>query len=325
MGCPCSVTATFSTEGETIRTQGRFEREYRYAGTSLKSICRHPTPKELTALTYDPSGNRIGEEVSSKSTSYWLWPTTVMNYKTTTQFDNLDRAYRVTDRVGLVTETRYFADGLVESTTQAPGTPLARTTKYEYDGLQRTRLVSRLIKPATPATPAVFETTQTTYDAVGNLRELTDPAGNVTEFSYDATYRKTGDATLARLALLGSPQLVTRAYQYDKQNNLRLVTDRNGRQTQYDYDDLDRRTSEKWLGATGNGYVATFSYDLAGNLEFARDAYGATPHTSVAYDLDALYRPKTITTRLPGVAPTASPARFDSQVGYAYDLAGNRE
>jgi len=59
----------------------------------------------------------------------------------------------------------------------------------------------------------------TNYDAVGNLRELTDPAGNVTEFSYDATYRKTGDATLARLALLGSPQLVTRAYQYDKQNN----------------------------------------------------------------------------------------------------------
>ncbi|MFN7813217.1 MAG: hypothetical protein ACK5SI_11220 [Planctomycetia bacterium] len=92
------MTATFSAEGETIRTQGGLEREYRYAGTSLKSICRHPTPKELTALTYDPAGNRIGEDVSSKSTSYWLWPTTVMNYKTTTQFDNLDRAYRVTDR-----------------------------------------------------------------------------------------------------------------------------------------------------------------------------------------------------------------------------------
>jgi hypothetical protein len=44
----------------------------------------------------------------------------------------------------------------------------------------------------------------------------------------------------------------------------------------------------------------------------------------VGYDLDGLYRPKVVTTKLPGVAPTTAPARFDSEVGYAYDLSGNR-
>ncbi|MFN7811325.1 MAG: hypothetical protein ACK5SI_01525, partial [Planctomycetia bacterium] len=60
-------------------------------------------PPVLTAFTYDPAGNRIGEEVSSKATSWWLWTTTVMDYKTATQFDNLDRPYQVTDRTNLVT------------------------------------------------------------------------------------------------------------------------------------------------------------------------------------------------------------------------------
>jgi len=246
-----------------------------------------------------------------------------MDYKTSTAFDNLDRPYKVTDRTNLVTETSYFADGLVESTTQASGTAESRTTNYEYDGLARTRVVKRQ-RDNSPQGGPVYDVTTTKYDAVGNLVSLTDPAGNVTEFSYDRAYRKTGDATLARLQPTGSPQLVSRSYQYDKQNNLRLVTDRNGRQTQYDYDGLDRRTTERWLGATGNGYKATFAYDLAGNLKSADDQYGTTPYSSVGYDLDGLYRTTKLTTKLPGVAPTTAASRFDSEVGSTYDVAGNR-
>jgi len=276
----------------------------------------------LTTLTYDPSGNRIEEVATSVAISDGV-STTLMNYKTTTQFDNLDRPYKVTDWTGLVTETVYLADGLVESATQASGTAEARTTEYGYDGLARTRVVKRQRGNTAEGAP-VYDITTTKYDAVGNLRELTDPAGNVTEFFYDRAYRKTGDVTLARVQPSGSPQPVSRAYQYDKQNNLRLVTDRNGRQTQYDYDGLDRRTTETWLGDTGNGYVATFQYDLAGNLKSAEDQYGETKHSSVGYDLDGLYRPKVVTTKLPGVAPTTVPARFDTQVGYSYDLSNNR-
>ena len=70
--------------------------------------------------------------------------------------------------------------------------------------------------------------------------------------------------------------------------------------------------------------MASFVYDLAGNLKSAADAYGTTPYTSVGYNLDGMYRTKTVTTKLPGVAPTAVPARFDSEVGYSYDLSNNR-
>jgi RHS repeat-associated protein len=265
-------------------------------------------PPVLTAFTYDPAGNRIETVATSLG----------MDYKTSTTFDNLDRPYQVTDRTNLVTLTAYLADGLVESTTQASGTAESRTTNYDYDGLARKRIERR------QRVGGEYDVTTTTYDAVGNLVSLTDPAGNVTEFSYDRAYRKTGDATLARLQPTGSPQLVSRSYQYDKQNNLRLVTDRNGRQTQYDYDGLDRRTTERWLGATGNGYVATFAYDLAGNLKSADDQYGTTPYSSVGYDLDGLYRTTKVTTTLPGVAPTTAPSRFDSEVGSTYDVAGNR-
>jgi len=37
-----------------------------------------------------------------------------------------------------------------------------------------------------------------------------------------------------------------------------------------------------------------------------------------------MYRPKLVTTKLPGVAPTGMPSRFDSQAGYTYDPSGNR-
>jgi RHS repeat-associated protein len=276
-------------------------------------------PPVLTAFTYDPAGNRIGEEVSSKATSWWLWTTTVMDYKTATEFDNLDRPYQVTDRTNLVTQTEYFADGLVKKQTQDATSKNSRSTEYGYDGLGRARLVIRQREEN------AFDSTSTTYDAVGNLIEILDPANNKTTFTYDAAYRKIGEKTFAYTTSTTNRPEVTRAYQYDRQNNLRLVTDRNGRKTQYDYDGLDRRTTESWLGTTGKGYVASFEYDLAGNLKSAADAYNKSPYSSVGYDLDGLYRAETVRTYLPGIAAlNSSPNQFSSAVGYRYDLAGNR-
>jgi YD repeat-containing protein len=114
-----------------------------------------------------------------------------MNYKTATVFDNLDRPYQVTDRTGLVTQTGYFADGLVKKQTQDATSKNARSTEYRYDGLGRARLVIRQREEN------AFDSTRTKYDAVGNLVEIIDPIFNKTTFTYDAAYRKTGEKTFA--------------------------------------------------------------------------------------------------------------------------------
>jgi YD repeat-containing protein len=147
-------------------------------------------PPVLTALTYDPSGNRIEEVATSVAISDGV-STTLMNYKTTTQFDNLDRPFKVTDRTGLVTETVYLADGLVKKQTQDATSKNARSTEYRYDGLGRARLVIRQREEN------AFDSTRTKYDAVGNLVEIIDPIFNKTTFTYDAAYRKTGEKTFA--------------------------------------------------------------------------------------------------------------------------------
>ncbi len=256
----------------------------------------------VTVSLYDPAGNRIQELVTAPN----------MNYKTEFAFDNLNRMYEVTDRAGVKTRSTFYADGRVDKQIQAPDTSNERTTKYFYDGLGRTEIVR------VPLAPGLHDNTTTKFDAVGNLLELIDPAGNSTTYEYDALYRKTRETTST------DQGPVSRGYVYDEAGNLRLVTDRNGRKTQYDYDSLNRRVGESWLGATGQEYVASFGYDLAGNLISASDKYAGTSHSSVSLDLDPLYRVRQIATKLPGVAPAGEPGRFNSTVDYQYDLAGNR-
>jgi RHS repeat-associated protein len=285
-----------------------------YNRQNLVSMVRLPDPgivtpdttadhtSVVTTFAYDPAGNRIEEVVAS----------TNMNYKTEFAFDNLNRRYEVTDRSGVKTKTTYYADGRVDKQIQAPDTSDERLTKYFYDGLGRTEIVR------VQRAPGLHDNTTTKYDAVGNLVELIDPAGNSTTYEYDALYRKTSETTLT------DQGPVSRGYAYDEAGNLRLVTDRNGRKTQYDYDSLNRRTKESWLGATGQEYVASFGYDLVGNLVSVSDKFGTTSHSEVSLDLDPLYRVRQIATKLPGVAPADAPGRFDSTVGHQYDLVGNR-
>jgi RHS repeat-associated protein len=264
-------------------------------------------PSVVTTSFYDPAGNRIRETTTVPNTT-----PSIMAYTTEFAFDNLNRIYQVTDRTGTVTRSTYYADSRLKRETQAPETDHDRRTDYFYDGLGRVNEVRR------ERAASEFDVTNTTYDAVGNLVEIEDPVFNKTTYEYDALYRKTKETAVT------DQGAVTRAYVYDEVGNLRLVTDRNGRKTRYDYDDLNRRVTESWLGATGQAYVASFGYDLAGNLISATDTYGAATHSEVSLDLDQSYRVSQIATKLPGIAPAAEPTRFDSMVDYQYDLAGNR-
>jgi RHS repeat-associated protein len=119
--------------------------------------------------------------------------------------------------------------------------------------------------------------------------------------------------------LLTTVGVGNRVYDYDANGNLGRVTTRNARGIEYGYDALNRRVSETWTGYEGNGYEATYTYDLVGNLLTASDSQGyvstiITSSIETAYD--SLNRPRSVTQDA-----THTP---ESILVYAYDANGNR-
>ncbi|TWT29628.1 RHS repeat domain-containing protein [Blastopirellula retiformator] len=87
-----------------------------------------------------------------------------------------------------------------------------------------------------------------------------------------------------------------RYYEYDAAGNLTEYTDRNGRVTQYAYDNLQRRTTETWLDGVTTVNTISYGYDAASQLVSVTDASAAYDFTydrlgritSTEYDLAAL-------------------------------------
>jgi YD repeat-containing protein len=75
-----------------------------------------------------------------------------------------------------------------------------------------------------------------------------------------------------------------RTYGYDAVGNQIRTSDRNGRIINYDYDQLNRNTSEVWLDANNNPvHTFDFQYDAASQLLNAHD-----PNSAYSYKYDQL-------------------------------------
>ncbi len=201
-------------------------------------------------------------------------------------YDNLDRLVKITtpdpdgtgtgqDQLPLVTEYKYDAFGnvasveLTNTNTVTPTTTTTHTTCYYYD----TR--DRLVWQVDP------DPGQNTTDASCNVTSL--PA------DWDAAQNET----------LWSDRPITHFSSYDGNNNLKSVTDPEGRTTDFEYDKLDRlnKVIEPELFTTGTNAslksvtgevlqsgrpVTTFVYDNLGNLWSTTDSLGHT--TDFRYD-----------------------------------------
>lgn len=84
--------------------------------------------------------------------------------------------------------------------------------------------------------------TKYTYDALDNLRLITDHLNNRSEFFYDSLKRRTR---------MVDPDLGTWRYDYDNNGNLVKTTDANGAIINYSYDELNRNTSKDYAGRVG--------------------------------------------------------------------------
>lgn len=117
-------------------------------------------------------------------------------------------------------------------------------------------------------------TTQYTYDGPGNQTSITDQAGAVIQYTYDA-------ANQLRSVIQAShpnPPQNTTAYTYDNQGNLNASTDANAHATQGTFDALSRLMTE----TLPLGQNQTRTYDAAGNLSSLTDFNGKT--TTYTYD-----------------------------------------
>jgi RHS repeat-associated protein len=165
------------------------------------------------------------------------------------------------------------------------------------------------------------------YDSNGNLTQITDPLGHLTNMSFDALNRMS-QRQLAAPATAGARPLIK--YGYDGIDPVSSVTDPRNLVTSYTWDGLGNQSA---LTSPDTG-AAGMTFDEAGNLKTRTDARGKT----MSYSYDVLNR-LTSVTYTSGVATVfeydggASPVAGSigkitrmsdesGQTSYAYDAFG---
>jgi RHS repeat-associated protein len=112
------------------------------------------------------------------------------------------------------------------------------------------------------------------YDLAGNVTQLTDPRGNVTQFSYDPMNRVT-QVTLPDPDGGGGLTSPLTRYGYDLDGNLVSVTDARNNVTLYQYDALNRLVQVTLPDPDGSGAlvapVIRYGYDFVGNVTAVTD------------------------------------------------------
>ncbi len=136
--------------------------------------------------------------------------------------------------------------------------------------------------------PATAQTQNTTYsylyDANGNLTQITDPLGRITNQNFDALNRLVKQTLPLPATGVARPTISTN---YDGQGQITSVVDPRNLVTNYVVDGLGNLTQ---LQSPDTG-VTNKTYDLAGNLLTQTDAKGQ----STQYSYDALNRVASIT------------------------------
>ncbi len=195
---------------------------------------------------------------------------------------------RSIDASGTTTLTAYDANGQMTSRTEALGTPIERTTTWEYHGTFP-GLVTAIERPSTSGSGV--RRTSWIYDAGNATLQTEDGVENGSAFSYQTvtTYNPAGmpesvdppgfgttdqtgfayDPNRGNLIVSSrtDPLVGTTSFDYDPFNRRTSVTDVNGVATETAYDDLDRVTAVIRKGAAvADDLVTTNVYDEYGDL-----------------------------------------------------------
>ena len=219
---------------------------------------------------YDAKGNLTGEvDAKNQSTNHTI--------------DPLDRLTRTTDALSGKTDFAYDNQGNLTQVTDARN----NVTSYVYNAF------NDLTSQTSPDTG----TTIFTYDSAGNRTGSTDARGVVITYEYDALNR------LTNIIYPAAPsENVT--YLYDSTTNgnygIGRLTSIITSTTRLDFEYNHAGLITKKYAQAANTFVSThYRYDAAGNLTGITYPSGR----EVNYQLDALARISSITTKLNASAP----------------------
>jgi RHS repeat-associated protein len=234
--------------------------------------------------------------VSEDATSFWNYtappsPPTPLYRPTTTTYDGLSRPRVITAPDSATTSTTYGLGslGVIAATVDAGN----HKTERESDALGRLRAVREY---SGAGSFTLYGATSYAYDALDQLKTVTDALGNVTALTYDSAGRKT--RTVDR-------DMGTWDYTYDANGNLLTQADgRTPRQTiWFGYDTLNRLT-EKRLTNSGGTLLASYGYDAGTNGKGQRTSISVPSGASATFTYDARGRKTGATHTAPGLTGT---------------------
>ena len=246
---PGNVTERFSYDGQGLVVSHTDRRGF------VSTMTYDNLQRELTTKVLD--GSQI---INVSSTQYDDANNSQTNIdangnQTVSAFDGLHRLSSLTNADNK--PRQFFYDGM---NLRREGDFLGRFTEYEYDAIDRVRLVKdRKGQVTNIVSNDSNGYTRTITDRRGNIRvEVSDPLGRLTSVT------------------LGGQLLAT--YDYDGANNRTLSKDGLGNPTTYTYDKLNRvKTINR-----ANVQNEVFTYDAVGNVLAHNDGHG--PNASMEYD-----------------------------------------
>jgi len=231
------------------------------------------------------------------------------NQRTRYLYDEYKRVTKVTNPLGKETNNSYTpwnGQGSFSHTTSSvylTTMPSLKKIKRDYDSN------FRLKETIQGYDTADAEKTSNTYDAVGNLKTVQDPkgqiSGGVTTYEYDNRNRRTS------VTDAGTPGKTTQ-WLYDDAGNMTRETRADNKFRTWDlYDAMNRvKQTTGFRGALLE--TTTYDYDAAGNLITVTDPNHQVYQTSY----DELNRKKSFT------YPTDTPGSAKYEL-WRYDAAGN--
>ncbi len=210
--------------------------------------------RDISDTFYDAAGRVYDANTdwydTTSPTSTIFDATTTVPSETTTSYDGAGRTSSISsygDGVQLW-QTTYAYGGDHIDTTPPAGAP-ATTSYTDARGNP-----SRLLTYHGSAVSGSFDTTSYAYTPAGQLKTMTDPAGNQWSWTYDV---------LGRLTASSDPDTGDTTNSYDPAGRLTSTTDARGITLDYSYDTLDRKTDEYLDPPTAGSKLAHWDYDTA--------------------------------------------------------------
>jgi RHS repeat-associated protein len=247
------------------------------------------TQSQVTTYEYDRDPRSIKMRINKITGDCPICGTGPSSQLTYGDTANPLRVTQIIDGRGLKTQVGYDANGQMTSKTEAVGTPLARTTTWQYGNSSFPAFSTRVDTPSTSGGSAL-RVTLFSYDTAGNLTTRTiqgAESGSSFSFATVSTFNGSGqpltidppgygtadqtiytyDSSELLPATRTDPLIGTTTFGYDGLNRRTTVTDPNSVQTLTVFDNLSRVTSVTRKGATAlEDLVTTYQYNIFGDL-----------------------------------------------------------